>query len=71
MSTAFDTALEQRDLYEEAVAYALRHGAPGTAAYRDAWVKFRRRIRTVEDLRRWRRNATAKAERATAPQGSG
>jgi hypothetical protein len=64
VSTAFDQALEQRDLYEEADGYALRHGQPGTAPHRAAWLRFHQRIKTGDDLLRWRLAKAAKARQA-------
>jgi hypothetical protein len=57
LSSAFDHALELQELQEAAEAYASRHGEPGSEAYREAWMRFRRRVRTVEDLRRMRARA--------------
>lgn len=54
MQTPFDTALQFRDLSQAAEEYALSHGDPGTSEFRVAWTGFRRRIRTDDDLRRWR-----------------
>jgi hypothetical protein len=54
LSTPFDEALEQRELREAAQAYASRYGELGTPAYREAWFRFRERIRTSDDLRRAR-----------------
>lgn len=54
---AFDRALELHDLDEAAIAYALRHGEPESASYQAAWLKFRRGIRTADDLRRARQAA--------------
>lgn len=54
MTTPFDRALETRELTAAADAYALRHGQPGSLAYRAAWMRFRHRINTIDDLRRWR-----------------
>jgi hypothetical protein len=64
VSTAFDQALEQRDLYEEADGYAMRYGQPGTAPHRAAWLRFHQRIKTVDDLRGWRLARAAKARQA-------
>lgn len=52
--TPFDRALELRALREAAELYAGQRGKPGSASYRSAWLTFRRRIRSMEDLRRWR-----------------
>ncbi len=60
MSTPFDDALMQHSLRAAADAYARRHGTPGTTAYRTAWLEFRRRIRTSEDLQRWEAALAAK-----------
>jgi hypothetical protein len=64
--TPFDDALEQRDLREAADAYASQYGESGSGAYREAWLRFRRRIRTLEDLRQMR----AATRRRTAQSGS-
>jgi GAF domain-containing protein len=37
----------------------LQSGERGTEDYRAAWLRFRQRIRTVEDLRRWRLSRAA------------
>ena len=54
MSSSFDRSLETRELIAAAEEYALRRGPRQTPAYRAAWLEFRHRIRTIEDLRRWR-----------------
>lgn len=51
MSGPFDRSLETRELLAAAEEHALRRGEPGTAAYRAAWLEFRQRVRTIEDLR--------------------
>jgi len=48
--TAFDQALENQALGEAAEDYALHHGNPGSPEYRAAWLRFRQRVRTVDDL---------------------
>lgn len=52
--SAFDRSLELRELRRAAEAYAARRGEPGSASYRDAWLRFRRRIPSIEDLQRIR-----------------
>jgi hypothetical protein len=52
--TAFDHALELHDLRVAAEMYAASHGEPGSAGYRAAWLRFRRRIHSIEDLQRLR-----------------
>ena len=52
--TAFDQALEERTLREAAEDYALKRGKPGSRNYDAARSRFRRRIRTMGDLERWR-----------------
>jgi hypothetical protein len=59
--TPFDRALELRALREAAEAYAGQRGKPGSATYRRAWLTFRRRIRSMEDLRQWRAAAVRRA----------
>jgi hypothetical protein len=61
----FDRSLELHDLDEAADEYALRHGEPGSATYMGAWVRFRQRIKTAEDLRDMR--ATARRRAAGEP----
>ncbi|HET8977585.1 MAG TPA: hypothetical protein VFN87_05455 [Solirubrobacteraceae bacterium] len=65
MQTPFDTALQFSDLRDAAEEYALTHGSPGTAEYLAAWIRFRQRVRTGEDLRRWR-SARARRPRQRA-----
>lgn len=60
MANAFDQALELTDVLVAAERYALRRGEPGSAAYFVAWLRFRRRVRTGEDLRRLRAAAEAR-----------
>jgi hypothetical protein len=62
MGTPFDRALELVELRRAAEAYASRHGQVGSAGYRTAWLKFRRRIQSIDELQRWR----AKAARSAA-----
>lgn len=65
--SAFDRSLELRELSRAAEDYAARHGEPGSAAYRAAWVKFRQQIRSIQDLQRLRaRIQRPKARRAQA-----
>ncbi|HUA07192.1 MAG TPA: hypothetical protein VMB27_25040 [Solirubrobacteraceae bacterium] len=52
LGSAFDEALELSDLWAAADWYASRDGRPGSAAYYSAWWRFRKKIRTTEDLRR-------------------
>jgi predicted RNA polymerase sigma factor len=54
MRTAFDQALEERALREAAEDYALKRGKSGSPDYDAAWLRFRHRIRTLDDLERWR-----------------
>lgn len=68
MSTPFDEALSRRELDRRAREYALRHGKPGCAAYRTAWMRFRQKFKTLDDLERWRA-ARARREQPAA-QGS-
>lgn len=63
MRTPFDSALELDDLLEESRAYALRYGRPGSVANLAARARFRQRIKTSEDLVRWRIAVAAKRER--------
>lgn len=71
MQTPFDTALQYSDLIDAAEEYALTHGDPGTPEYRVAWLRFRRRIRTGDDLHRWRaaraRRSSRRGVRAALP----
>lgn len=64
MGSPFDRALEQREFERAAVAYASARGAPGTPEYRAAWLYFRRRVQTGENLRRARAKAVARRARA-------
>jgi anti-sigma B factor antagonist len=61
--TAFDRSLEQRELRHAGETYALRHGKPGTATYRAAWLKFRQHIHSSADLQRLRASRTERADR--------
>lgn len=54
MGTAFDQALVNHALGEAADHYARQRGSPGSPEYRAAWIRFRSRIRTLDDLERWR-----------------
>jgi hypothetical protein len=51
VSTPFDDALAAQALSDAADAYARRRGNPGTPEYREAWMRFRERIKTIADLR--------------------
>jgi len=51
--TAIDQALEYQALREAAEDYTRTPGNPGSPEYRAAWVRFRYRIRTLDDLERW------------------
>ena len=53
MTSPFDRALANREMTAAARAYALRHGHPGTAEYRAAWLRFRRRIRIADEVGAW------------------
>jgi GAF domain-containing protein len=65
MTSPFDRSLEAHELGVAARGYAQRHGKPGTVEYREAWLEFRARVRTTEDLRRLREEAgTAGSEAA-------
>ena len=54
MSYETEDALGLSELRSAAAAYAIGHGPRGSVEYRAAWLLFRERIRTAEDLRRWR-----------------
>jgi hypothetical protein len=43
----FDRALELHELDRAAVEYASMHGELGSAAYRQAWGRFRQRVKTA------------------------
>lgn len=58
--TPLDRALELRALREAAEAYAAQRGEPGSASYRRAWLTFRQRIQSTEDLRRLRAAAATR-----------
>jgi hypothetical protein len=60
--SAFDQALSFRMLREAADDYASRHGRHGSAEYRAAWLRFRQRVKSLDDLQRIR----AKASRTSA-----
>lgn len=64
--TAFDNALELNELAREAKAYASRHGEPGSADYRAAWLRFRQKVQSVDDLQRLR----APSRRGKAQMGA-
>jgi len=53
MGTAFDHALELRELGAAAEAYASGHGKPGTAAYRAAWLRYRAETRAPDAQPSW------------------
>jgi GAF domain-containing protein len=53
MTTPFDRSLEMGRLTVAAEEYAEGHGEPGSSAYLAAWLRFRRQVRTAEDLRDW------------------
>lgn len=67
MGTPFDRALELRELRRAAEAYASRHGKVGSAGYRTAWLKFRRRIQSIDELQRWRAKAARAQPRRDTP----
>lgn len=69
MRTPFDVALQNQELDLAREIYALKHGAPGTSAYLVAWLRFSRRIRTVDDLRAARRAATLRDQTRTRKNG--
>jgi hypothetical protein len=60
--TPFDRALELHVLREAGEEYASRHGEPGSAAYRAAWLRFRQRVETAGDLRRMGRSGRGSGE---------
>ena len=62
MRTAFDQALENQALREAADDYAQEHGNPSSPEYRAAWLRFRRGVRTVDDLRRWQVSTRQRGE---------
>jgi hypothetical protein len=51
--TAFDQALRNQALLEAAENYALERANHDSPEYRAAWLRFRRQIRTLDDLERW------------------
>ena len=65
LKTAFDIALEQDELLRATEDYALRHGAVYSTEYRKAWLRFRQRIRTPEDLAALRLAQHRRARRAS------
>jgi hypothetical protein len=72
---AFDRSLELRELRRAAEDFAARHGEPGSAAYRAAWLKFRQQIRSIEDLERLRakirrRNGVSQIAQARAAKAA-
>jgi hypothetical protein len=68
VTSAFDRALELDDLFEGPALMPCAMGAPGTAANVAAWARFRERIRTGEDLARFRTAVAAKRDRTAAAQ---
>jgi hypothetical protein len=66
--TPFDRALELLELRRAADVYASRHGEPGSAAYRAAWLRFRQRILCIEDLQRMR--ASSARAKSIGPKAS-
>lgn len=68
--TPFDRSLELRELRDAAAAYASRHGEPGSAAYRSAWLRFRRHVKSLEDLQRLRDAARRKPAARSKPRQS-
>jgi uncharacterized protein with gpF-like domain len=65
----FDRALELHDLDEAADEFASRHGEHGSADYREAWLRFRARVHTAEDLRRLRLAARERAAKTARDRG--
>ena len=65
MSSAFDRSLEQQVLGVAAEEYAGQFGDPRTEGYRTAWLEFRHRIRTIEELHRWQSKQRAARRDAT------
>lgn len=66
--TAFDRALELLALGQAAEAYASRRGDPGSAGYRRAWLSFRRRFHSLQELREWRASAASRTQTAGGPR---
>ena len=76
-STVFDRALELQELRRAAEAYASRHGDVGSVRYRAAWLRFRQRVQSIDDLQRMRAKAarikplrdppTSRAKQAARP----
>lgn len=66
-STPFDRALEMRALREAAEAYAAKRGEPGSPSYRAAWLKFRQRFQSMEELRQWRSCVARRAAQDRTP----
>jgi hypothetical protein len=64
LSNPFDDALVRRELLLAADEYASRQGERGSPAYRAAWLRFRQRIKTEEDVRRWRAAVARRNQRA-------
>jgi GAF domain len=50
VNSPFDRALETGELHSAAQEFALQHGEPGTLEYRSAWIRFRQRVRTRDEL---------------------
>jgi len=61
LSSPFDDALEHRELARAAEVYASTRGGPGSPEYRAAWLQFRRKVKTIEDLRSARARAAVRA----------
>jgi len=66
VASAFDMSLRERELRLAAEEYALRYGERGSPEFRSAWLRFRQKIRTSDDLRRWRK-ASAIRRNGTKP----
>jgi hypothetical protein len=68
-STVFDRALELLELRRAAEAYASRHGDIGSVGYRAAWLRFRQRVQSIDDLQ-WMRAKAARAKPRRDPPTS-
>jgi GAF domain-containing protein len=66
MGSPFDRSLEEHALGVAAEAYARRFGDLRSEGYRTAWLEFRRRVRTIEDLHRWQSKRAAARRDTTA-----
>ena len=66
-STVFDRALELQELRRAAEAYASRHGDVGSVRYRAAWLRFRQRVQSIDDLQRMRAKAARIKPRRDPP----